>query len=163
MKLILIASVAEHGAIGRAGDLAFHLRADLRHFKELTMGSPVIMGRKTFQSLPKGALPGRRNIVITRDASFTAPDIETVPSIDAALALAGDAPQAFIIGGGSIYAATIDRADALEITHIDAVCPDADTFFPTIDPERWRLAASTPAETDPNTGVNYTFATYLPR
>lgn len=163
MKLILIASVAEHSAIGRAGDLAFHLRADLRHFKELTMGSPVIMGRKTFQSLPKGALPGRRNIVITRDASFTAPDIETVPSIDAALALVGDVPQAFIIGGGSIYAATIDRADALEITHIDAACPDADTFFPTIDPERWRLATSTPAETDPNTGVNYTFATYLPR
>ncbi len=161
MKLILIAAVAEHGAIGRDGDLAF--RADLRHFKELTMGSPVIMGRKTFQSLPKGALPGRRNIVITRDASFTAPDIETVPSIDAALALVGDAPQAFIIGGGSIYAATIDRADALEITHIDAECPDADTFFPTIDPERWRLATSTPAETDPNTGVNYTFATYLPR
>lgn len=163
MKLILIASVAQGGAIGRAGDLAFHLRADLRHFKELTMGSPVIMGRKTFQSLPKGALPGRRNIVITRDASFTAPDIETVPSIDAALALVGDAPQAFILGGGLIYAATIDRADALEITHIDAVCPDADTFFPTIDPEHWRLAASTPTETDPNTGVNYTFATYLPR
>lgn len=163
MKLILIAAVAEHGAIGRDGDLAFHPRAELRHFKELTMGSPVIMGRKTFQSLPKGALPGRRNIVITRDASFTAPDIETVPSIDAALALVGDAPQAFIIGGGSIYAATIDRADALEITHIDAECPDADTFFPTIDPERWRLATSTPAETDPNTGVNYTFATYLPR
>ena len=163
MKLILIAAVAQGGAIGRAGDLAFHLRADLRHFKELTMGSPVIMGRKTFQSLPKGALPGRRNIVITRDATFAAPDIETVPSIEAALAMVADQPQAFIIGGGSIDTATIDRADALEITHIDAACADADTFFPAIDPERWQLAAATPADTDPVSGVKYHFATYLPR
>ena len=157
MILTIIAAVGSDGAIGSGGNLAFYVKADLRHFKELTMGCPVIMGRKTFESLPKGALPGRRNIVITRNAGFSVPAVETAASVDEAITLAGDVPQAFIIGGAEIYRQTIDRADRLEITFIDAECPGADTFFPSIDPERWVVTSESPAETDPSTGLVYRF------
>lgn len=157
MILTIIAAVGSDGAIGSEGKLAFYVKADLRHFKELTMGCPVIMGRKTFESLPKGALPGRRNIVITRNPGFTAPAVETAASVDEALALAGDAGQAFIIGGAEIYRQTIGRADRLEITFIDAACPGADTFFPEIIPADWEVTAESPAETDPSTGLSYRF------
>lgn len=160
MILTIIAAVGSDGAIGSGGKLAFYVKPDLRHFKELTMGYPVIMGRKTFESLPKGALPGRRNIVITRNAGFSAPAVETAASVDEALALAGDAGQVFIIGGAEIYRQTIDRADRLEITFIDAECPGADKFFPAIDPSLWQVAAESPAETDPSTGLVYRFVRF---
>lgn len=163
MKLTLIAAVAADGAIGRGGNLAFHIGADLRHFKELTMGCPVVMGRKTFDSLPSGALPGRRNIVVTRNPAWTAPGVETASTIDDALALTADAPQVFVIGGATVYGATIDRADSLEITQIKACCPDADTFFPDIDPARWAETASTPDTVDPRTGLTYRFVTFTRR
>lgn len=159
MTLTLIAAVGIDGAIGVDGRLAFHIGADLRHFKELTMGHPVIMGRRTFDSLPKGALPGRRNIVITRNSAFSAPDVEVAGSIDEAIAMAAGSPVAFIIGGASIYSSTIDRADCLEITFIDARCPEADTFFPDIDTSAWEMTAETPSATDPKTGLVYRFAT----
>lgn len=163
MILTLIAAVGLDGAIGRQGQLAFHLRPDMIHFKELTMGSPVIMGRKTFESLPKGALPGRRNIVVSRREGYTAAGAETAGSLDAALSLAADAPQAFIIGGAEIYRSTIDRADLLEITFIDARCPDADTFFPEINPARWEMTAETPSARDAASGIAYRFATFQKR
>ncbi len=163
MTLSIIAAIGRDLAIGRRGGLAFHISADLRHFKQLTMGCPVIMGRRTFLSLPKGALPGRRNIVITRDNGFRAAGVETAPSLEAALALVKDTPKSFIIGGGSVYTQAMPLADTLEITYIDATAPDADTFFPPIDPADWHLAAQTPEATDPGTALTYTFRTYTRR
>lgn len=159
MSLTLIAAVGIDGSIGIDGRLAFHIGDDLRHFKELTMGCPVIMGRRTFESLPKGALPGRRNIVVTRSDSFSAPDVEVAHSIDEAIDMAAGAPQVFIIGGASIYSSTIDRADTLEITFIDARCPGADTFFPKIDTSKWEMTAETPSKLDARSGLPYRFAT----
>lgn len=163
MNLIIIAAVGRDGAIGRAGDLAFHIGADLRRFKALTTGHPVIMGRRTFESLPGGALPGRRNIVVTANPAFRPEGAETAPSLDDALALVAGADRAFIIGGGSVYEQAMPLADILEITRIDADSPDADTFFPAIDPTIWRLSAAEPAATDPRTGLTYEFLTYKHR
>lgn len=159
MTLTLIAAVGLDGSIGRRGQLAFRISDDLRHFKQLTMGCPVIMGRKTFESLPKGALPGRRNIVITRSDSFHADRTETVHSIDEAIALADGAERVFIIGGAEIYRQTIDRADCLELTFVDDRCPDADSFFPDIDPAQWEMTAEGPSTVDPGSGLTYRFAT----
>lgn len=158
----IIAAVAHDGAIGRNGDLAFHISADLKRFKALTTGHTVVMGRRTFESLPKGALPNRRNIVVTRNAAYGAPGIETAASLDEALAMAaGD--EIFIIGGGEIYRQAIGMADRLELTEIDADCQGADTFFPTVDPAQWQPVSATEPDTDPRTGTPYRFATYTRR
>lgn len=158
----IIAAVAHDGAIGRNGDLAFHISADLKRFKALTTGHTVVMGRRTFESLPKGALPNRRNIVVTRNATYGAPGIETAASLDEALDMAaGD--EIFIIGGGEIYRQGIGLADRLELTEIDADCQGADTFFPTVDPTQWQPASATGPDTDPRTGTPYRFATYTRR
>ena len=113
MKLSVIVAVAHRNAIGRRGDLAFHISADLRRFKSLTMGKPVIMGRKTFESLPKGALPGRLNIVISRNADAVFPGAEKASSLAEAIEVARQsaAQEAFIIGGGQIYAEALPLAD----------------------------------------------------
>ncbi len=139
-KLSIIAIVAGNGAIGRKGDQPFHISADFRRFKQLTIGHPVVMGRKTFEALPKGALPGRRNIVITRQAGWSAPDVETAPSVEAALKMCNGACEPFIIGGGEIYRLAMPLADKLFITEVNADVPDADTFFPAIDPDTWQLS-----------------------
>ena len=159
MTLSIIVATGLDRSIGRGGDLAFHISADLKHFKALTMGHPVIMGRKTFQSLPKGALPGRRNIVISRDPSFTAPDIEVFASLPEALDAVASADKAFIIGGGSVYAQAMPLADTIELTLIEAELPDADTFFPEIGPH-WVLTRADEPAIDPRTGVTYRFITY---
>lgn len=130
MSVSIIAAVADQGAIGRRGDLAFHISADLKRFKSLTMGHPVVMGRRTFESLPKGALPGRRNIVITANADWSAPGTEVAHSLEEALDMAGDG--VFVIGGGKVYSQALLHADTLHITRIFARCEDADTFFPDI-------------------------------
>lgn len=156
----IIAAVGRDGAIGRNGNLAFHISADLKHFKALTTGHTVIMGRKTFESLPKGALPDRRNIVITRNAAFSAPGIETAASLEQALRMAAADDGVFVIGGGTIYARAMPMADCLEITSIDADSPDADTFFPDIDPAVWAVSRTTGPATDPRSGLTYTFRTY---
>jgi dihydrofolate reductase len=111
---------ADNGVIGRDGQLPWHLPADLKRFKALTMGKPMIMGRKTFESFPS-PLPGRRHIVLTRDSAWRADGAEVAPSVEAALALAGD--DAFVIGGAEIFALLLDRADRVELTevHLDAL------------------------------------------
>jgi dihydrofolate reductase len=136
MRLSLIAAVARNGVIGAKQGIPWRLSTDLQRFKKLTMGKPVIMGRKTFESIGK-PLPGRLNIVITRGSRLAA-DVVCVADIDEAIkAAAGSgAEEAMIIGGGEIYAATIDRANALYITHVDAA-PEGDTFFPAIDQSIW--------------------------
>lgn len=133
MKTSIIVAIDRNGAIGNAGDQLFYIREDLRHFKELTLGHPIIMGRKTFEALPRGPLPGRRNIVITRNPDFHPEGAETAPSLEAALALCVDADEAFIIGGAQVYALALPVATDLYITEIDAAAPTADTYFPAFN------------------------------
>lgn len=138
----IIAAIDRKGAIGKNGDLLFHLRDDLRRFKAITMGNTLVMGRRTFESLPGGALPGRRNIVITRSAEFSAPGVDVAKSPEEAIAMAASGPgDTFVIGGGQIYAATLPLADVLDLTVVDREDPEADTFFPVIDLDAYRLTA----------------------
>ena len=129
-EVILIVARAKNGVIGANGQLPWHIPADLRHFKTLTQGAPMIMGRKTFESLP-GLLPGRRHIVLTRNPDWNEEGAETVSSVKAALALA-NAPRVSIIGGAEIYALFLDHSDRIEITEVHADF-SGDTVFPKID------------------------------
>lgn len=153
----IIVAVAEDGAIGAAGDLAFHLKGDMRHFKEVTMGKPVIMGRKTFESLPKGALPGRRNVVISRNPGYQAAGAETAHSLEEALALTADAEERMIIGGAQIYAQAMPLADRIYLTRIMASRADADTFFPEIDSEIWKVEEKSEIKKESPEGIGYRF------
>lgn len=156
--ITIIVAATRDMAIGRGGDLLYHISDDLKRFKALTMGSPIIMGRKTFESFPKGALPGRRNIVVTRNEAYTAENIETAPSVDEAVRMCGDA-DCFIIGGGEIYRQALPMADRLELTLIDAECPDADTRFPALDLAALGVEEPDFDRTDPRSGVRYCFLT----
>ncbi|MBQ9229234.1 MAG: dihydrofolate reductase [Eubacterium sp.] len=131
MSLSLIAAIGKNNELGRGNDLIWHFREDMQFFKATTTGHTVIMGRKTFESLPK-ALPNRRNIVITADSAYCAAGAETADSVEAALALAGEG-EAFVIGGGRVYRELLPLCDKLYLTEIDAACADADTFFPAFD------------------------------
>lgn len=137
--ITLLASVGDGGEIGRGGRLVWHIPADLKHFRELTLGNAVIMGRKTWESLPRRPLPGRLNIVVTRNEAYEAPGAVTASSLDEALSLAKDYPRACIIGGESLYREAFPIARCLEITRIYASDPLADTFFPDIERADWRL------------------------
>lgn len=127
-EVVIIAAVARNGVIGKGGALPWHLPEDLRHFKALTLGHPIIMGRRTWASLGR-PLPGRRNIVVSGDVQWQPEGAERADSLPAALALAKDAPKVFVIGGAQLYAAALPLADALELTEIDADF-DGDTHFP---------------------------------
>jgi dihydrofolate reductase len=141
IKLVLIAAVADNGVIGQGGGLPWRLKSDMQHFRVVTIGKPVVMGRKTFLSIGK-PLTGRTNIVVSRDPEFVAPGVLVAPSVEAALAAArGDALRRcaaaiVVIGGADLYAQTIDRADLLVITHVH-LHPGGDTKFPVIDPRVW--------------------------
>ena len=134
---MLVYARAANGAIGNDGDLPWRLPADLKHFKALTLGKPMIMGRKTFESLP-GLLPGRRHIVLTRDAGWQAEGAETAATLDDALSMAGEGTVA-IIGGAAVFEAFLPRADRVELTQIHADY-DGDTFMPPLGPE-WQETA----------------------
>ena len=161
MTTTIIAAVASDRGIGRDGGLAYHISADLRRFKVLTTGHTVIMGRKTFESLPKGALPHRRNIVVTRNPAATFPGAETALSVEGALSMAANAGEtdAFIIGGAQIYAHTLPLADRLELTLIDAPAPGADVFFPEVVPTDWETTTDSGSLTDEKNGLIYRFVT----
>ncbi len=140
-EIILIAAKSRNHVIGINGALPWHLPADLRRFKLLTVGKPILMGRKTFESIGR-PLPGRHNIVITRQADWSHPGVTVVPNIAEAIAAAGLNPQAradqiMIIGGGDIYAQTLPLATRLELTEVD-VDIAGDTWFPVVDPALWR-------------------------
>lgn len=158
MNVSIIVAIAQDGAIGRGGTQPFFVSADLRRFKELTMGHPIIMGRKTFEALPKGALPGRRNIVVSRNASYQAPGAELAPSLEEALGMV-EGQDAYVIGGASVYAQALPLADRLYITRIHATCPDADTHFPPISDD-WKLAEQSHAAHDEKSGLDYQFEVY---
>jgi dihydrofolate reductase len=162
--LVLVAAVAENGVIGRAGGLPWRLKTDMRRFRALTGGHPVVMGRRTYLSLGK-PLKGRTNIVVTRDPAFTSTGIVVASSLGAALEVAeGDAERrgvsAIMIGGGAdIYAATIDSAARLEITLVHA-SPDGDTVFPAIDPVRWHEVAREEHPAGPDDDAAFALLTY---
>jgi dihydrofolate reductase len=140
--LVLVVAIAENGVIGRDGGLPWRLRSDLKHFRDLTLGHPVVMGRKTYDAIGK-PLSDRTNIVVTRDPAFAAPGVVVAHSLDAALAVArGDARRRavadiMVIGGADLYGQTIERAARLEVTRVHAL-PEGDSVFPPIDPARWR-------------------------
>ncbi|MBB1127242.1 dihydrofolate reductase [Thiospirillum jenense] len=135
--LSIIAAIAHNGVIGHANALPWHLPADLLRFKQLTMGKPMIMGRRTFCSLPK-VLPGRQHIVLTRDLDFQAPNSVLITNhLDDAIKLAGQVPEIMIIGGASVYAACLVRASRLYLTLIDAEIV-GDVYFPMWNPDDWQ-------------------------
>lgn len=138
-RITLVAAIAKNGVIGRDNALPWRLPEDLKHFKALTTGHPIVMGRKTWGSLGR-PLPNRHNIVITRDAAYRADGATVVTSIDDALGAAGDVNEVFVIGGAEIYRLALPRADRLQITEINAEF-DGDTTFPSIAREQWTETA----------------------
>ena len=145
MRITVHAAVALNGAIGRDGGLPWRLSTDLRRFKAETMGKPLIVGRRTWESFPRRPLPGRLNIVVTRQRDYQAEGAETASSLDEALSLAAarapaDVDEACIVGGGEIYRRAMPIADCLRLTRVLAEV-EADTFFPPIDPAEWRLVS----------------------
>ena len=132
----LIVAVSANGVIGRGGELPWHLSDDLKRFKQLTLGKPIVMGRKTFESIGR-ALPGRQNIVLTRQSEFAADECDVVSSIDAAIAASGDAGEIVVIGGSEIYKLFLPLAERIYLTrvHIDV---DGEVRFPELDDELWQ-------------------------
>lgn len=164
MNIVLIAAVAENGVIGRGNGLPWRLKSDLAHFRRLTMGQPVVMGRKTYRSIGR-PLPGRTTIVVSRDRAFTAPGVLAAASLDAALAAArGDASRRgaaciFIAGGADIYAQAMPLAARLRVTYIHRAV-DGDTYFPAIDRKIWREIARDEHAAAPGDDAAFAFVTY---
>ncbi len=162
--LLLVAAVARNGVIGKDNRLLWRLSSDLRRFKALTMGKPLVMGRKTFASIGR-PLPGRETIVVTRDPAFAAEGALVAHSLEAALKLADERAAAMgadailIAGGGEIYAQTIGRADRLAITEV-ALEPDGDARFPPIDPSMWREVRRERGERGPRDEADFAFVDY---
>jgi dihydrofolate reductase len=162
--LVLVAAVAENGVIGRDGGLPWRLPSDLRRFRAITLGHPVVMGRKTYDAIGK-PLPGRTNIVITRDAAFAARGVIAAPNLEAALMVArGDALRRavchiMIIGGGELYGRTIGCACRLEITRVHAR-PAGDSIFPAIDPAQWRETERSEHPAGPDDDAPFTTLAY---
>ncbi len=179
----IIAAVADNGALGRDNQLLWHISEDLKFFKRTTLGCPVVMGRRTFESLGR-ALPGRLNVVVSRKGVMTGPDgsemafpegVVVVDSLEKGLAAAEAgadndtgrssgpaAAEIFIIGGGEIYRQAMPLADRIYITEVH-ISPEADTFFPTIDPRLWREDSRSERCTDDKSGLQFEFVTYVRR
>ena len=155
-RLSLIAVIARNGAIGKDNALLVHLPEDLAHFKRTTLGAPIVMGRRTWESIGR-ALPGRRNVVVTRNPDFAAPGAECVSSLAAALERLRDAPKVFVIGGAALYAAALPLADELVLTEIDADLA-GDVHFPAWDRSAFR---ETSRESHRSAqGLGYSFVHY---
>ena len=136
MVLSAIVAMAENRAIGKNNQLPWRLPADLRHFKEITLGKPIVMGRKTYESIGR-VLPGRQNVIITRQPSFQVPGAEVVCSPDAAFKLLAPAAEVMVIGGAELYRELLSRFQRIYITLVHAVI-EGDSFFPDLDPAEWR-------------------------
>jgi dihydrofolate reductase len=167
MDLVLIAAVAENGVIGRGNALPWRLKSDMQHFRALTMGKPVVIGRKTYLSIGK-PLPGRTTIVVSRDRAFAAPGIVTAPSLEAALAAArGDAlrrgADAIVVAGGAdIYVQALPLATQLALTHV-RVSPEGDARFPAIDPNLWYETARSEHQPAAEDDAPFSFVSYQRR
>lgn len=156
----IIVAIAENYAIGKKGDLLCHMPADLKHFKEITSGKTVLMGERTFFSLPKHPLPNRRNVVLTDVVGKTFEGAEVAYSIDELIAKVQGEEEAFVIGGGMVYRQMMPLADKLYITHIHNSWEDADTFFPEIKADEWQLLSAERHPADEKNPYDYTFAEY---
>ncbi|HTT49723.1 MAG TPA: dihydrofolate reductase [Pseudolabrys sp.] len=167
MQIVLVAAIGENNVIGGDGHLPWRLKSDLKHFRRLTMGKPVIMGRKTFESIGK-PLDGRTNIVLTRNLAIKVPGGVLATSLDAALGAARDdarkrgVDEIMVIGGGDVFADTMPLADRLEITHVHA-SPKGDAYFPPIDPAAWREVMREEHPAGPDDSASFTVAAYLRR
>ncbi|MCB1517430.1 MAG: dihydrofolate reductase [Hyphomicrobiaceae bacterium] len=164
VRITLIAAVAENGVIGRDGDIPWRIPSDFRHFKRTTMGKPMVMGRKQFESVGR-PLPGRANIVVTRQTDYAVDGVETFPSLDAALARAREfaaqdgADELIVIGGGDIYRQAMPLADRLIISHV-GLAAEGEILFPTIDPDVWEKTGEMPVEPDERDESDYFVAIY---
>nr|WP_255682214.1 dihydrofolate reductase [Luteimonas sp. BDR2-5] len=158
----MVAALDRNRAIGRDNALLWHLPDDLKRFKALTLGKPVLMGRRTAESIGR-ALPGRRNLVLTRSGRIPFEGMEAVASLDAALALAAEAGAAelCVIGGGEVYALALPRAARMHLTRVDDAVADADAFFPVFDPAQWREVAREAHAADARHAHAFTFVDYL--
>lgn len=154
----IIVAVSTNNVIGVKGDLPWRLPDDLRRFKRLTMGKPIVMGRRTWESIGR-PLPGRQNIVLTRRSGFDAPGCDVVQSPAEALAAAGDADETMIIGGSQIYALFLPKASRLYLTRVHAKI-DGDTHFPEIEANEWQLVASKAHQADDINQFAFEFTTY---
>ena len=163
MEKNIIVAISDNNAIGKDNDLLWHISADMKFFRRQTLGAPVIMGRKTFESIGR-ALPGRVNIVISRGFD-TGEDVEVVGSLEDAFRLAESTnlEKCFVMGGGQIYAQALDMADRLIVTHVHTIIEEADTFFPPIDPSIWAVAQRSELFTDEESGYTFEFVEYEKR
>ena len=167
MEIVFVVAIAENGVIGAGGAMPWRLKSDLKRFKALTIGKPVVMGRRTFESLPRRPLPGRTNIVITRDADYRANGaIVTTSSADAGAIALGDAlrrsvTEIAVIGGAEIFRQWLDRADRLEITEVHAQ-PEGDTYF-DIDKAEWDEVARVHHPAGGEDSAEYSYVTYRRR
>ncbi len=167
MKLVILAAVAENGVIGRADGLPWRLKSDLKHFRARTWGKPVVMGRKTHASIGR-PLPGRTNIVVSRDRDFCAPGIVVAPRFEAALkiaradALRRGASEIAVIGGGEIYAQSLPMAEAIAMTLVH-LRPEGDIVFPPVDPKVWEETERIEHSPGPGDDAPFAFVTYRRR
>jgi dihydrofolate reductase len=165
-SIVILAAVADNGVIGHDNGLPFRQSSDLKRFKAMTMGKPVLMGRKTYASIGK-PLPGRTNIVISRDPDFAPPGVIVSRDLDSALAAARDdarnrgVNEIVVIGGTDVFAQTMPLADRLEITQVH-MKPAGDTHFPAIDGARWRVLARSEHAAGPNDEADFSYVTYVP-
>ena len=175
MKKCIIVAIADNNAIGKDNALLWHISEDLKFFRSTTVGCPVIMGRKTYESIGR-PLPKRLNIIVSRKGYDAPEGVVVVDSLEEAFAAASatstlpsvlsseveTSPQkCFVIGGGQIYAQAMQIADEMVITHVHTVIEDADTYFPAIDPSVWQVAERSELKTDPESGYTFEFVKYI--
>lgn len=160
-ELIIIAALSRNGVIGRNNTLPWRLRADLQHFRATTMGHPILMGRKTWESLGR-PLPGRRNLVLTRDPSFRAEGANCFSNLEDALASVADCDKVFVIGGAELYRQLLDQADRLMLTEVAADI-EGDAHFPLVDWRMFEEVARQPGRADEHNQYEYAFVEYLRR
>lgn len=157
MKLTIVVAASANNVIGRHGGLPWHLPEDLRRFRQLTWGKPLLMGRRTYEAIGR-PLPGRRNIVISRQPGLEINGCEVMATIDEALQLLAHAPEVMVIGGGEIYRALLPRVDRIEMTRVDLEV-EGDTYFPELEPGEWRVVASEEYPAGEGRPVGFTLTT----
>ena len=162
MKKCIIVAIADNNAIGKDNALLWHISEDLKFFRSTTVGCPVIMGRKTYESIGR-PLPKRLNIIVSRKGYDAPEGVLVVDSIEKGYEVAKEqgAEKCFVIGGGQIYAQAMQIADEMVITHVHTVIEDADTYFPVIDPSIWQVAERSELKTDPESGYTFEFVKYI--
>ncbi len=159
MIVSLVVAMSENGVIGRDGGMPWHLSADLRRFKRLTMGHHLVMGRRTFESIGR-LLPGRTTVIMTRQSGYRVPGAVVCDSLSAALDVASADSEVFVVGGGEIYRLALPLAGKLYVTRVHATIDDGDTYFPDVDWSHWRRTESQSGQSDDANQFDYTFEIY---